>query len=82
MKRSLVLTFALVFFVLALVVSAPFGSRTVQADDLKRDKCLDCLRKVQRDYEKCVREQGETAFCGTEVFNAGIIACYATVCEQ
>ena len=81
MKRSLAFTAALVFFVLALVLSLPFASRTVRADDLKKDKCLDCLRKVNRDYEKCVAEQGETPACGEE-FNQNIIECYATVCEQ
>lgn len=82
MKRSLVFTSALVFSVLALVVSSPFASRTVRADELKKDKCLPCLAKVQRDYEKCVAEMGEVPYCGDEVFNPGIVQCYATVCEQ
>lgn len=82
MKRSLFLTFALVFFVLALVASAPFAPRTARADELKKDKCLKCLAKVQRDYEKCVAEQGETPECGDQVFNPGIVECFATVCEQ
>lgn len=82
MKRSLVFTSALVFSVLALVMSTPFASRTVRADDTKKDKCLTCLAKVQRDYEKCIAEQGETPFCGDEVFNPGIVECFATVCEQ
>lgn len=82
MKRSLVFTFALVFFVLSLVLTSPFASRTVKADEVKKDKCLTCLAKVQRDYEKCVAEQGETPACGDEVFNPGIVECYATVCEQ
>ena len=82
MKRSLVFTFALVFFVFALVTTSPFASRTVRAAAFKKDKCLKCLEKVQRDYEKCIREQGgETIFCGDEVFNPGIVACFATVCE-
>ena len=80
MKRSLVFTSALVFFVIALVMSTPFASRTVRADDAH--KCEVCLRKVQNDYEKCIREQGEeTPFCGDTVFNPGIVACFATVCE-
>jgi hypothetical protein len=82
MKRSLVFTAAFVFFVLALVLSSPFASRTVRADDMKKDKCLTCLEKVNRDYEKCVAEQGETPYCGDQVFNPGIVHCYATVCEQ
>ena len=83
MKRSLVFTSALVFSVLALALSSPFASRTAKADDTKKDKCLTCLAKVQRDYEKCIREQGgETLACGDEVFNPGIVECFATVCEQ
>ena len=82
MKRSLVFSSALVFSVLALVMSTPFASRTVRADELKKDRCPACLEKVQRDYEKCIREQGEeTPFCGDTVFNPGIVACFATVCE-
>ena len=83
MKRSLVFTSALVFSVLALVLSSPFASRTVRADDVKKDRCIACLAKVQRDYEKCIAELGETSpVCGEEVFNPGIIECFATVCEQ
>jgi hypothetical protein len=82
MKRSLAFSSALVFSVLALALSSPFASRTARADDLKKDKCVTCLRKVQRDYEKCVEQQGgETPECGEE-FNRNIVECYATVCEQ
>ena len=83
MKRSLVFTSALVFSVLALVVSTPFASRTVRADEIKKDKCIPCLAKVQRDYEKCIEQAGaETPECGDQVFNPGIVECFATVCEQ
>ncbi len=81
MKRSLVFTAALVFSALALTISSPLGSRTARADELKKDRCPRCQAKVQRDYEKCVAEQGgETAACG-DLFNQGIVECFATVCE-
>ena len=82
MKRSLVFSSALVFSVLALVMSTPFASRTVRADELKTQQCEACFRKVQKDYEKCIKEQGEeTPFCGDTVFNPGIVGCFAMGCE-
>ncbi len=82
MKRSLVFTFALVFFVLALVMPTPFASRTVRAAGPSMQQCEACFRKVQKDYEKCIKEQGEeTPFCGETVFNPGIVGCFAMGCE-
>ncbi|HLL76707.1 MAG TPA: hypothetical protein VK421_15745 [Pyrinomonadaceae bacterium] len=82
MKRSLALAAALVFSVLALVLPPPFVTRTARADDLKKDKCLTCLRKVQRDYEKCEERYGGPNNVCDDQFNSDIVACYATVCEQ
>jgi hypothetical protein len=78
-KRSLVLTATLFLFVLALVFSSPYSSRTVKAD--QPDPCLKCLAKVQRDFEHCEAKYGVGQFCYDQ-FNNGIVACYATVCEQ
>jgi hypothetical protein len=81
MKRSFVLTAALVLSTLALVFSSPYASRTVRAVQ-GQDKCTKCLEKVGRRFDKCVAQRGETdPFCG-EQFNQDIIHCFATVCEQ
>ena len=80
MKRSFVLTATVVLFVLALVFSSPYSSGTVKAD--QPDPCLKCLRKLQHDVEKCYDQYGETSLICADVFNNGIIECYATVCEQ
>lgn len=79
MKRSLILTATLVLFVLALAFSSPFPSAAVKAQP--PDPCVKCQEKVQRDFEKCEAKYGVSQFCYDE-FNNGIIACYATVCEQ
>lgn len=80
MRRTLgYLSTALVFFALIIVFSAS-STRNVKADP--KDKCLDCLEKVQIAYEKCVARYGEiNSPCGEE-FNQGIIHCYAHWCEQ
>jgi hypothetical protein len=79
MKRSLSLTPMLALFVLALVFSSPYSATTVKAQP--PDPCVKCQEKVQRDFEKCEAKYGVSQFCYDE-FNNGIIACYATVCEQ
>ena len=78
-KRPLLFTVTLVLFVLALVFSSPFSARTVKAD--QPDPCVKCQAKVQRDFEHCEARYGVSQFCYDQ-FNNGIIACYATVCEQ
>jgi hypothetical protein len=80
MKRSFVLTAALVLSTLALAFSSPYASRTVKA--VQEDPCTECLMWVGQRYEDCIAEHGETSpICG-EQFNQDIIHCYATVCEQ
>lgn len=82
MKRSFALAAAFVFFVLALLLSSPLASRTVRADDLKKDKCDACLQKLAADQEKCAAKYGEFSQTCADEFNQAIINCYATVCEQ
>jgi len=79
-KRPLLFTVTLVLFVLALVFSSPFSARTAKAD--QPDPCVKCLEKMQHDVEKCYAKYGETSLICADVFNNGIIECYATVCEQ
>jgi hypothetical protein len=78
-KRSLVLTTTVVLFVLALVFSSPYSTRTVKADPT--DPCVKCQEKLQRDFEHCEAKYGVGQYC-YDLFNNGIIECYATVCEQ
>lgn len=80
MKRSFVLAAMLFLFTLTLVFSSPSGSRAVKASP--PDPCTKCLGKVQREFERCeARSGGPTQEC-YDLFNAGIVECYATVCEQ
>ena len=81
MRRSLAVASALVLFALALVFSTPYGSRTARASQFN-DKCEHCQYKVGQELEKCeAKAGGPTQECYDE-FNAGIVRCYATVCEQ
>jgi len=78
MKRTRILVTTLVLFVLALVFTvSSTTTRTVKA----RDACGDCQMKVGALYNACADLYGETAYCG-DIFNDGIVFCYATVCEQ
>ncbi|HEU4593753.1 MAG TPA: hypothetical protein VFS10_01200 [Pyrinomonadaceae bacterium] len=77
MKRTRILAVALVLFVLALAFTATSNTRTAKA----QDPCVTCQGKVQALYEACADLYGETAYCG-DIFNDGIVFCYATVCEQ
>ena len=79
MKRTLILTTMLIIFVLALAFSSPYTSTPVKAQP--PDPCVKCQEKVQHDFEKCEARFGVSQFCYDQ-FNNGIIACYATVCEQ
>ena len=77
MKRSFALTATFILFVLTLILSTPYSTQAVPPD-----KCVKCMGKVQKDYERCVAEFGETSLICADVFNNGIIECFATVCEQ
>jgi hypothetical protein len=79
MKRSLVLTTMLALSVLTVAFTSPYPATTVKAQP--PDPCVKCLEKLEHDFEKCEAKYGVGQFCYDE-FNNGIIACYATVCEQ
>jgi hypothetical protein len=80
MKRSFVLALVSLLFALALTLSSPHSSRVVNA--APPDKCVKCLVKLQKDVDRCYAENGETSLECADLFNAGIVHCYATVCEQ
>ncbi|MGB9178872.1 MAG: hypothetical protein WCB68_06435 [Pyrinomonadaceae bacterium] len=81
MRRFFVFSVTLVFFALALIFSSPYTSRTVQAVS-KIDPCEKCLAKVEKKFEKCEAKHGGPSQECYDLFNQGIIDCYATVCEQ
>jgi hypothetical protein len=78
MKRIRIFVATLMLLALTIVLaSSSTTTRTVKA----RDACGDCQAKVQALYDACANLYGETAYCG-DIFNDGIVYCYATVCEQ
>jgi hypothetical protein len=78
MKRTRILLATLTLFVLTIgLASSSTTTRTAKA----RDACGDCQAKVGALYDACANLYGETAYCG-DIFNDGIVFCYATVCEQ
>lgn len=82
MRKTFVsLTLAVIFCVLALLLSTPYASRTVKAAQ-QFDACEDCLAQVQQRLERCEAKAGGPAQKCYEQFNKGIVECYATVCEQ
>ena len=81
MRRSFVFLFAAFVFAAALTLSSPFTTRTVNSSDIN-EKCLDCLARMQRQYEQCVEQHGETSdYCGLK-FNEDVIRCHRNFCEQ
>ena len=76
MKRTRILAATLVLFMLALVFTSSSTTRTAKA----RDACSVCQGKVQALYEACADLYGENEYCGN-IFNDGIVFCFATVCE-
>ena len=83
MRKKLVsLTLAVVFCLLALVLSTPYTARTATAAPQQPDPCVKCQRKVQQRLEKCEAKSGGPTLACYDEFNQGIIDCYATVCEQ
>lgn len=78
MKRIRILIATLTLLVLTIgLASSSTTTRTVKA----RDACGVCQGKVQALYDACANLYGETEYCGN-IFNDGIVYCYATVCEQ
>ena len=80
-KTFACLTLAVIFCVLALLLSTPYAGRTAHAAQ-QTDPCLDCLAAVQQRYERCEAKHGGPHHKCDEQFNKGIVECYATVCEQ
>lgn len=77
MKRIRILVATLMLLVLTIgLASSSTTTRTVKA----RDACSVCQGKVQALYDACANLYGETEYCGN-IFNDGIVYCYATVCE-
>lgn len=82
MRKTFVsLTLAVVFCALALLLSTPYAARTAKAAPQQPDPCQKCLEKLAHDVNKCEEKYGLSERCN-DVFNNGIIHCYATVCEQ
>jgi len=80
-KTFACLTLAVIFCVLALLLSAPYAGRTAHAAQ-QTDPCNECLADVERRLQRCeARSGGPTQKCYDQ-FNKGIVECYATVCEQ
>ena len=77
MKRTRILVATLILFVLTIGLTSSSTTRTAKA----RDACGDCQVKVNALYNACADLYGENAYCG-DIFNDGIVYCYATVCEQ
>jgi hypothetical protein len=81
MRRSFVLTIALVLFVLALVSPTPYATRKAEAANLSpSDFCTPCLVAVDRRQEICLAAGGSAQFCGDQ-FNRGIVFCFRYFCE-
>jgi hypothetical protein len=77
MKRTRILVKLLLLLVMMIgLVYSSTTTRTVKA----RDACSVCQGKVQALYDACANLYGETEYCGN-LFNDGIVYCYATVCE-
>lgn len=78
MKRTRILVATLTLSLLTIALaSSSTTTRTAKAND----PCTDCQVKVNALYNACADLYGETAYCG-DIYNDGVVFCYATVCEQ
>jgi hypothetical protein len=77
MRRLMILSVMLVLL-LSLAVSSPRSTRVVKA----ADECEDCMMKVETAFEQCLSTLGQNAPQCYDLFNDGVVVCYATVCEQ
>ena len=77
MRRLMILTvmFALL---LALVMASPRATQVVKADD----PCVDCIAQNEQRFEQCQAALGQNAQVCYDLFNYGIVYCYATVCDE
>ena len=76
MRRSFVLSAALVFFALALLFSPSKTTRTVKAASAPPDLCTSCFIANERLYEFCLANGGSPQFCGDQ-FNRGVVFCFS-----
>lgn len=78
MKRTRIFVSTLLLFVLTIsLASSSTTTRTAKA----LDPCTECQVKVNALYNACADLYGENAYCG-DIYNDGVVFCYATVCEQ
>jgi hypothetical protein len=77
MRRLMILT-VLLALMLSLVMGSQRTSRVVKA----ADQCEDCMTKVELAFEQCLNTLGQNAQQCYDLFNDGVVVCYATVCEQ
>ena len=77
MRRLMTLALMLTLL-LALVMASPHASRVVKADD----PCVDCLGQNYQRYVQCQAALGENSQVCDDLFNYGVIVCYATICDE
>ena len=77
MKRTRIVVATLFLLVLTIGLASSSNTRTAKAND----PCTDCTIKVNTLYNACADLYGENAYCG-DIYNDGVVFCYATVCEQ
>ena len=83
MRRNFPLfTAALIFCLLALLLSAPVRPGSAQGSTLQ-EKCDNCIRWVSARYEQCLatHEVEDQQRCHDQ-FNEGIVICHRNFCEQ
>ena len=67
---------------LALILTFSLSSTTPAVKAVRpAEKCEECQRKVQIEYDKCVAKDPTNPRCADE-FNEGIVHCYRHWCEQ
>ncbi|HEX5706116.1 MAG TPA: hypothetical protein VFX96_02390 [Pyrinomonadaceae bacterium] len=81
MRRSFVIYFAALVFALALTLSSPFTTRTVNSADLQ-EKCDDCNIRNNRQFEHCLTVHGINEQRCYDQFNEGVVHCFRNFCEQ
>ena len=77
MRRLMILTVMLALF-LALASASSRTTRVAKA----ADQCEDCMLQVEMAFEQCLNTLGPNAQQCYDLFNDGVVVCYATVCEQ
>ncbi|MDT4954132.1 MAG: hypothetical protein QOJ02_2270 [Acidobacteriota bacterium] len=75
MKRSFIFSTVLVLFVLALLFSPRYTSRTVKAASAVPDLCTLCFIENARLQDFCLAHGGSAQFCGDQ-YNRGVVFCF------